>query len=482
MGKNLGSSKMCHLANMMSSTKPQVTFVSEIKSSKIKPSDLVTRFNLYDSIVVPSKRRSGGLWLMWNDDIQVSVHSSTFHVILATVVNRFSNQKFGLVCVYGDPYHRQTSQIWDQIASFVYDNSNMPMLCIGDMNELLYDMDKNSLKVNHSRMHAFRLLVKQCGFFDLGFSGPAYTWTNKRFSSKPVYERLDRCLVNAEWCAAYPISNVYNMPLIHSISDHAAILLSTDGPVPKIKRSFKFENWWLKEGDFQLYARTAWSKTANKSFSTRANHLAGALKIWCRKKIPLQQELASIEEQIKQMQMKPLQEQDHALEASLVTRYEQNMTKLTDSYMQRAKKQWAKDGDRNTTFFHHAIVKRRRRNTIFSIKDENNITQFMPDQISNTFVNYFRYIFASPNANNGRPFLDTQIPQNSQDYTYSIPDKQELWETLKDMKRNASPGPDGFNVECKVVIITIIDNVTMKEYNGLYRRRGERRCSARPKP
>ena len=28
-----------------------------------------------------------------------------------------------------------------------------------------------------------------------------------------------------------------------------------------------------------------------------------------------------------------------------------------------------------------------------------------------------------------------------------MPTKQELWDTLKDMKRNASPGPDGFNVE-----------------------------------
>ena len=73
--------------------------------------------------------------------------------------------------------------------------------------------------------------------------------------------------------------------------------------------------------------------------------------------------------------------------------------------------------------------------------------QFMPDQISNTFVNYFRSIFASPNANNGMPFLGTQPPQQNQDYTDSIPDDQEIWETLKDMKRNASPGPNGFNVE-----------------------------------
>jgi hypothetical protein len=145
--------------------------------------------------------------------------------------------------------------------------------------------------------------------------------------------------------------------------------------------------------------------------------------------------------------MQPSQNQDQSLEASLVTRYEQTMTKLTDSYVQRAKKQWAKDGDRTTSFFHHAIVKHRRRNTIVSIKDDNDVMQFMPDQISNTFVNYFRSIFASPNANNGRPFLHTQVPQENQEYTYSIPDDREILETLKDMKRNASPGPDGFNVE-----------------------------------
>lgn len=61
MGKSLDSTKMCHLARMISSTKAQVIFVSEIKFSKIKPADLVARFSMSDSIVVPSKRRSGGL-------------------------------------------------------------------------------------------------------------------------------------------------------------------------------------------------------------------------------------------------------------------------------------------------------------------------------------------------------------------------------------------------------------------------------------
>jgi hypothetical protein len=60
--------------------------------------------------------------------------------------------------------------------------------------------------------------------------------------------------------------------------------------------------------------------------------------IWCKKKKPLQQELNNMDEQIKQIQVKPLDEQDHVAEASLMIRYEQIMMKLTDSYMQRAKK------------------------------------------------------------------------------------------------------------------------------------------------
>ena len=282
---------------------------------------------------LPSRHRSGGLWLMWSDDIDITVHTTSFHLILAIATIRATNQKFGLVCIYGDPYHRQTSLIWNQITSFVYNNATLPMLCMGDMNDLLYDIDKSTPVTNRFRMNAFQSFVKSCGLFDLGYSGPAYTWTNKRFSSKPVYERLDRCLVNADWCTLFPISNVYNLPLMHTISDHAPILLSTDGTISRTKRTFKFENWWLKEDDFNQHAKGIWAKTTSKPFSQRTNHLAQALRIWCRKKKPLQQELNEIEDQIKEIQERQLPDQDHVLESSLVTRYEQNLTKLTDSYM-----------------------------------------------------------------------------------------------------------------------------------------------------
>ena len=63
--------------------------------------------------------------------------------------------------------------------------------------------------------------------------------------------------------------------------------------------------------------------------------------------------------------------------------------------------------------------------------------------------------------NVGRPFLASSLPLDCQDYTYSIPDKEEIFNTLKDMKLNASAGPDGFNVEFYIATWSWIgDDVT----------------------
>ena len=70
----------------------------------------------------------------------------------------------------------------------------------------------------------------------------------------------------------------------------------------------------------------------------------------------------------------------------------------------------------------------------------------MPNQIARTFVSYFRSIFSS-SAMAPNVLFAADFPQDSQDPTYSTPDKKELWDTLSEMKKSASPGPDGFNVE-----------------------------------
>lgn len=205
VGKDLrNSNKMEYLAKLMASTRAQIIFLSEIRTSRYISSQLNSRFNIADNFVVAPKGLSGGLWLLWSDKVQVIIKCSNHYLILALVVRIATNLEFALACVYGDPHHRHTRMIWDQISSFVSDNTGKPVVCLGDLNNIMYDVDTTSSNINHCRMRTFIGYVKQCGLFDLGFSGPAYTWTNKHFSSTPVFERLDRCLVNVEWCNVFP--------------------------------------------------------------------------------------------------------------------------------------------------------------------------------------------------------------------------------------------------------------------------------------
>lgn len=97
MGKDLVSSnKMQYLANLMTSTGAQVTFMSEIRTSRYIASHLNSRFNSANSFVVPANGLSGGLWLLWTDEVQVTVKFSNCYVILAVVVHLATNLEFVL--------------------------------------------------------------------------------------------------------------------------------------------------------------------------------------------------------------------------------------------------------------------------------------------------------------------------------------------------------------------------------------------------
>jgi hypothetical protein len=83
----------------------------------------------------------------------------------------------------------------------------------------------------------------------------------------PTYERLDRCLANAEWCRVFPTSSVLHLPMMYS--DHAPILLLSVSNRQRPKKPFRFENWWLMEEDFQDVAQTSWNRSLLTPFLIR---------------------------------------------------------------------------------------------------------------------------------------------------------------------------------------------------------------------
>lgn len=95
--------------------------------------------------------------------------------------------------------------------------------------------------VDHNRhMRKFQKMAQDAALLDLGYRGPAYTWSNNQPNNTLIMQRLDRALANAPWTALFPSAAMYHLPRFNS--DHHPILLRTSPPPPKIQRNFKAEN------------------------------------------------------------------------------------------------------------------------------------------------------------------------------------------------------------------------------------------------
>ena len=68
----------------------------------------------------------------------------------------------------------------------------LPWVCFGDFNELLeVEEKKEGASRAHNQMQMFRDVLGQCGFVDLGYLGPDFTW-HGRWRNELIWERLDR--------------------------------------------------------------------------------------------------------------------------------------------------------------------------------------------------------------------------------------------------------------------------------------------------
>jgi hypothetical protein len=65
----------------------------------------------------------------------------------------------------------------------------------------------------------------------------------KRKGKEIIFERLDKCLANVEWCQIFPNTTVYHLPLIYG--DHAPILVLLN---PNFKQPIFLKK--LKTGGF----------------------------------------------------------------------------------------------------------------------------------------------------------------------------------------------------------------------------------------
>ncbi|XP_078154766.1 uncharacterized protein LOC144550656 [Carex rostrata] len=243
-----GPSTISTLNRYLRSTGALLAFISETKCSDRLARKRIARLPLQNCEIIPSRGRGGGLWMIWANEVMVSVLENSFSFIVARVQFGPAAKPWLLFAAYGDCDDRRNNEIWSKLSDYSSTN-NLPVCAIGDFNCITEQSEKqggsSKLKAKHKK---FRSFLQKAGLMDLGYSGPAYTWANNQKGRSLILERLDRAVVTADWINLYPNSKLFHIP--NYSSDHLPILLRTE-PKPKRKaKAFKVEQWWSSQHDF----------------------------------------------------------------------------------------------------------------------------------------------------------------------------------------------------------------------------------------
>lgn len=174
------------LRRLVADKRPTLLFLCETKMREKNCSWWKNKMGFSGCFMVDCIGKSGGLALLWNDSVNVSIKSYSPGHIDCMVQETVSVWRF--TGFYGQPDVNLRRFSWDLIRKlkFIPELVDLPWLVGGDFNEIFLTV-KN--------WEGFDL----CGLQDIHSHGEFYTWVNRRSAGKAIFERLDRFVGCLQW-------------------------------------------------------------------------------------------------------------------------------------------------------------------------------------------------------------------------------------------------------------------------------------------
>ncbi|KAF9622284.1 hypothetical protein IFM89_031087 [Coptis chinensis] len=218
--------------------------------------------------------RSGGLDVLYKDNISFSVVDGNKNAISGTFLNYLSNVSWHVSFIYGNLVAHKRIAVWN----YLRDLRNVlsgPWL-ITSLSE------KEGGNPTPSRyIDDFVSLMEDLEMVDLGYHGPAFTWLNNRLEAANIRERIDRVVANAEWLNLFPLVYVDHVTTLSS--DHVALAVYVYGKIDYGPKPFRFHEMWTKDPSCMDVIQHCWQTHVHGSPSFNLNsklvELLGLLKL-----------------------------------------------------------------------------------------------------------------------------------------------------------------------------------------------------------
>ena len=260
------------LQKVINKEDPAIVFLMETKSDLEWMGKVKEWCKFKHGFIVPSQGKSGGLAMLWREEVRLDIQTYSSSHIDAWVHGGDDVGWWHLTGFYGDPDTSKRGESWQKMKR-LGGTSDFPWLIIGDFNEITWVEEKEGGSCRpRQQLGNFVEAINWCRLKEVGFVGPRFTWLYQREDGIQIRERLDRALATLEWLRLFPSAKLFH--LTSSASDHSPLSLHLvrRSPKRKLGRVFRFESMWLKYSRCEEVVNEAWDEGKSMGIGCTLNN------------------------------------------------------------------------------------------------------------------------------------------------------------------------------------------------------------------